>query len=367
MILRQRLTNPWDGIERGKALGISGTFVALGSMAGPPVGGFIVNSFHWEYIFLINVPIGLFVYILGLKILPGSKGTTGEKFDIKGSFLFLISIASLFLALIMGESQGYGHPMILGGFALSAVTFVLFILLERRTEVPLLQLGLFQNRLFSLSIFCSYISFVGISGSTIILPFYLQNTLNYSPAFTGVILMVSPVILAVVAPASGYLSDRIGSEFLTFLGLSVTGVGLYLMSTLTQGSGLRILLAYIAVMSLGNGMFQSPNNSLTMSTAPRDMLGISGSVNALIRNLGMISGISVAVLILYSRMSLKIGYHVSDYVPGRDDVFLYGMKGVYIAAALICAAGALLTALRLYGQRKGRSVSLREDVFPKNS
>ncbi len=325
-------------------------------MAGPPVGGFIVNSFNWEYIFLINVPIGLVVYLLGLRILPKSKGTTGETFDIKGSVLFVISITALFLSLILGESYGYGNPWILGGFILFLVTFVLFIRLERRTEVPLLQLKLFQNGLFSLSIFCSFISFVAISGSTIVLPFYLQNTLRYSPAFTGIILMVSPIILAVVAPVSGHLSDKIGSEFLTFLGLMVTGAGLYLMSTLTQYTHIWILMVYIAIMSVGNGLFQSPNNSLTMSTAPKNMLGISGSVNALIRNMGMISGISIAVLLLYGRMSRKIGYHVSDYVQGRDDVFIYGMKGVYITAALICAAGALLTAFRLYNQRKRESL-----------
>ncbi len=346
------ITQVFPASERGKALGITGTFVALGSMAGPPVGGFIVNSFNWEYIFLINVPIGLAVYLLGLKILPRSKSTSGEAFDIKGSLLFVISITALFLSLILGEGSGYGNPFILGGFALFLVTFVLFIQLERKTEVPLLQLKLFQNRLFSLSIFCSFISFVAISGSTIVLPFYLQNTLKYSPAFTGIILMASPIILAVVAPVSGHLSDKIGSEFLTFLGLVITGAGLYLMSTLTQNSPVWILMAYIGIMSVGNGLFQSPNNSLTMSTAPKNMLGISGSVNALIRNMGMISGISIAVLLLYGRMSHKIGYHVSDYVQGRDDVFIYGMKGVYMTAALICAAGALLTAFRLYNQRK---------------
>jgi len=346
------ITQVFPANERGRALGITGTFVALGSMAGPPIGGFIINSFNWEYIFLINVPIGIAVYIMGLRILPRQKGTTGETFDMKGSVLFIVSITSLFLSLILGEGTGYGNPLIISGFVLFLVTFALFIWLERRTEVPLLQLKLFQNRLFSLSIFCSFISFMAISGSTIVLPFYLQNTLKYSPAFTGIILMVSPIILAVVAPVSGHLSDRIGSEFLTFLGLMVTGVGLYFMSTLTQRSNIWVMIVYIAIMSVGNGMFQSPNNSLTMSTAPKNMLGISGSVNALIRNMGMISGISITVLLLYGRMSQKIGYHVSDYVQGRDDVFIYGMKGVYIAAAMICAAGAFLTALRLYNQRK---------------
>ncbi len=337
--------------ERGKALGISGTSVALGSMAGPPLGGFIIHSFAWEYIFLINVPIGIFVYILGMKILPVAKKSTAEPFDIKGAILFCISIASLFLSMNLGKEYGYGNPFIVGGMVLFAVSFLLFLLLERKTEIPLLPLKLFKNSLFSISIFCAFLSFVAISSSTIILPFYLQNTLKYSSAVTGLILMVSPVILAVVAPVSGHLSDQIGSEILTFVGLILTGTGLGLMSTLTETSDIKLLIAYLAIMSVGNGLFQSPNNSLTMSTAPRNMLGICGSVNALIRNLGMISGVSFAVLILYSRMSAKIGYNVSNYIEGRDDIFIYGMKGVYVIAALICGLGALFTAIRLYGRK----------------
>jgi len=358
------ITQVFPNNERGKALGISGTFVALGSMAGPPLGGLIVDSFNWKYIFLINVPIGIFVYLLGLKILPKSQVTSKEKLDVKGAALFTISIVSLFMALIIGEDYGYMHPIILAGFIIFIVSFIIFIFVEKKTEVPLLQFKIFQNRLFSLSIFCAFTSFIAISSSTIIMPFYLQNTLKYSPGFTGIILMVYPMILAVVAPASGYLSDKIGSEFLTFIGLSLNSLGLFLMSSLNEYSSLVTLIIYIAIMSIGNGLFQSPNNSLTMSNAPRNMLGISGSVNALIRNLGMISGISIAVLILYSRMSHMIGYNVSDYVQGRDDVFIYGMRGAYITAASICLFGAALTAFRLYNKRRSlsRDVKQQDDL-----
>lgn len=346
------ITQVFPSNERGKALGISGTFVALGSMAGPPIGGFIVASLSWNYIFLINVPIGIFVFLLGLKILPKSeKSRTKERLDTKGAALFAVSIVALFYSLIMGEEYGYDSPSIISGFIISIITFIVFIMVERRTEIPLLQLKLFKNKLFSLSIFCAFISFVAISSSTIIQPFYLQSTMKYSPAFTGLIMIVYPLVMAVVAPASGNLSDKIGSEILTFFGLTINSIGLFLMSTLNQYSSLYTLIIYVVIMSIGNGLFQSPNTSLIMSNAPKNMLGISGSVNALIRNLGMLFGISLSILILYSRMSSKIGYNVSSYVAGRDDVFIYGMKGAYIAATAICALGALLTAFRLFNKR----------------
>jgi EmrB/QacA subfamily drug resistance transporter len=346
------ITQVFPGSERGKALGISGTFVALGSMAGPPIGGLIVSLLRWNYIFLINVPIGIFIFITAMKILPKTDVRKNEKLDAKGAALFTLSIAALFFSLLAGEDYGYGNSLILLGFILSVVAFVIFIIVEKRTAIPLLQLKLFQNRLFSLSIFCAFISYVSISSITIIQPFYLQYTMKFSPAFTGILMIVYPLVMSVVAPISGNLSDKIGSEFLTFVGLLLNSIGLFLMSTLDAQTGLTHMLVYIVIMSIGNGLFQSPNTSLIMSNAPRDMLGISGSVNALIRNLGMITGIASSLLILYSQMSRKIGYNVSDYIPGRDDVFVYGMRSAYIAAASICTAGTLLTAFRLYSRRR---------------
>jgi EmrB/QacA subfamily drug resistance transporter len=346
------ITQVFPSSERGKALGISGTFVALGSMAGPPIGGFIISYFHWSYIFLINVPIGIFLFFMAMKILPKSDARRKEKLDTRGAVLFTLSIVSLFFSLLVGEDYGYGHAPIIAGFILSILAFSVFIILEKRTEVPLLQLSLFKNRLFSLSIFCAFISFVAISSITIIQPFYLQYTLKYSPAFTGILMVVYPLVMSVVAPVSGSLSDKIGSEFLTFIGLLLNSTGLFLMATLNQFSNIYVMLIYIIIMSIGNGLFQSPNTSLIMSNAPRNLLGISGSVNALIRNLGMITGISLSLLILYSRMSSKIGYNVSNYITGRDDVFVYGMRGAYLTAASICAVGAVLTAFRLYHKRR---------------
>jgi EmrB/QacA subfamily drug resistance transporter len=355
------ITQVFPGNERGKALGISGTFVALGSMAGPPIGGFIISKFSWHYIFLINVPVGIVVFILALKNLPKPKKIREEKLDARGASLFAVSVVALFTSLIMGEDYGYHNPAIFAGLAVSVLTFVIFIALERRTQDPLLQLSLFKNKLFSLSIFCAFISFVSINSTMIIQPFYLQNVLKYTPAMTGLIMVVYPLVMSVVAPVSGYLSDKIGSEFLTFLGLVANSAGLFLMATLNEHSSLYVMIFYIIIMSLGNALFQSPNTSLIMANAPRNMLGISGSVNALIRNLGMISGTTMAILILYGRMSAKIGYSVSTYISGRDDVFVYGMQGAYMAAALISALGALLTAFRLYRIRKTKLAEVKSE------
>ncbi|SKA85276.1 drug resistance transporter, EmrB/QacA subfamily [Clostridium sp. USBA 49] len=345
------ITHVFPANERGRALGLNGTFVALGAMVGPSLGGFIADKFSWEYIFLINVPIGILAFILAIKNLPKSSKNSNESLDIKGAILFALSVISLFGSIVQGQEVGYNNILIILGFILSIITFILFIILEKNIKEPLLHLELFQNKLFSLSVFCAFLSFIAISTSNIILPFYLQDVIKLSPSYTGLVMMFSPVILAIVAPLSGYLSDKIGSEILTFFGLSLTSIGLSLMVTLNQYSSIVLLVVFIGVTTLGNGMFQSPNNSLVMSTVPKNKLGIAGSINGLVRNLGMTVGVSLSTTLLYSMMSRKMGYHVSSFINGREDVFMYGMKWVYASAAIICACGAILTAYRLYGSK----------------
>ncbi len=350
------ITEVFPANERGKALGITGTFVALGALVGPPLGGFIVDATSWECIFLINIPIGIITLIYAFKVLPKEKKIAKGKLDGLGALLFMFTIVPLFVALGQGEDVGFNNPLILLGFLIAIISFIAFIMVEKRREHPLLQLQIFENKLFSLSIFCGFLSFVAIFCSIIIQPFYLQDVLKFSPATTGLILMIYPLILSIVAPISGHLSDKIGSEILTFIGLLLTSVALLLMSTLNENSHIITMVIFIAAMSIGNGLFQSPNNSLVMSTVPKDKLGIAGSVNALVRNLGMVCGIALSTTLLYNRMSHKIGHHVTDYVVGRNDAFIYGMKTVYITAASICMLGAILTFLRLRRSRSKKAV-----------
>lgn len=346
------ITQVFPNNERGRALGISGAFVALGIMVGPPLGGFIVSALSWKYIFLINVPIGIITFFMSYKNFPKAIRNKSERLDYKGAVLFTLAVIILFGAINRGQEYGYTKPIIILALITSLVFLFAFIFIEKRVEMPLLQLEIFENKLFSISVFCAFISFVAISCSNIIQPFYLQDVLKLTPAVTGIFMMVYPLILTIVAPISGYLSDKIGSEFLTFIGLIFTSIGLFLMSTLNEHSTLWVMSMFIAIMSVGNGLFQSPNNSLVMSTVPRNKLGIAGSINALVRNLGMVFGISLSTTMLYNRMSHKIGYHVTNYVAGREDVFIYGMRWVYISAAIICIVGAAITAARLYNKKK---------------
>lgn len=346
------ITQVFPDHERGRALGISGASVALGTLVGPPLGGVIVSVLSWKYIFLINLPIGILTWILSKKTFPRTFHTRDEKLDVQGAVLLALGIVLVSGSLIFGQNFGFTHPLILLGFIIAAICITVFILVERVVKMPLLQLDIFKNSLFSISIFCGFISFVAISSPTIIQPFYIQYVLKLSPSTTGLFMMVYPLVLVIAAPISGYISDKIGSEILTFIGLCLTGAGLLLMTTLNEHSTLLTMIIFGVVMSIGNGLFQSPNNSLVMSSIPRNRLGIAGSINALVRNLGMVFGISLSTMLLYNRMSYKIGYHVTNYIPGRDDVFVYAMRYVFIMAGAVSVLGAFVTFFRLY-KKKG--------------
>ncbi len=345
------ITQVFPATERGKALGFTGTAVALGSLTGPGLGGIIVGAASWEYIFLINVPVGVVVLFFAIKLLPRSKKQATVKLDVLGAVLFMLSIVPLFVALGQVPGLGFLNPLVLTGMIVSLFSFVAFIAVERKRENPLIPLVIFKNKLFSLSIFCAFIIFVGLFCNTIIQPFYLQDVMRYSPEQAGLMMMIFPLILSVLAPISGHLSDKIGSELLTFIGLLLFSLGLFLMSTLTEQSTLITMVVFLVVLSVGMGLFQSPNNSLIMSTVGRHQLGIAGSINALVRNMGMVCGIALATTLLYGSMSGELGYRVTTYVVGNSGVFINGMRIVYLSAAAICFVGSGLTLWRLSAKK----------------
>lgn len=340
--------------ERGKALGVLAAAVALGTMVGAPLGGLIVSVLSWNFIFYVKVPIGIVIFVLGLKYLPKDKKSSGQQIDKAGSLLQFIGTMLLFGALIGAQKAGFSSPYILGALLLAFVILAAFITREKGRRQPLLELGLFKNQLFSISLICALISFICVQAYTFVFPFYFQDTLKLSPSSAGLLMMISPIIITVLSAFCGALSDKIGSEVLTLIGLIVMTVSFLLMSLLGIHSPAVISAVFLGIMAIGQSLFQPANNSLIMSACPRDKLGIGGSVNSLVRNFGQYLGIVLSTTLLYTFMSGKIGYTVTDYVKGRDDVFVFGMKYVYMILMALCLLGALLTAFR-FAQSKKRT------------
>ena len=338
--------------ERGKALGISGSSVALGTMVGPSIGGLIVQHFSWNMIFGMSIPLTVICFMLCVKYLPDMSSGRSEKVDSGGVLLFMVMILCVYGGVKLLQN-GASYYLYCAMLLVIAVAFgAVFVRWEQRHDNAMIHLDIFKNKLYTVSVFCAFISFLAISGHNFIQPFYLQKVQMLSAAQTGMLMMAYSITMFVVAPFSGQLSDKIGSEILCFIGLCTVSVALFVLSTLGIGSPLWIFLIGSIMMSFGMAMFQSPNTSLIMSTVGPKLTGIAGSINGLARNLGSVFGISLSTVLLYNIMSSQLGFNVTDFVEGQELAFVTGMQWVYRFMAAVSLIGAVLTGLRWKNSRR---------------
>lgn len=338
------ITDVFPANERGKALGINGAFVALGSILGPALGGLIITYLSWHYIFIINLPIGTIAYLLGRRILPiHNVNENREKIDVKGAVLFILSIFLFFLPLLLSQNVGFKNPFIILSFMLSIIFLILFIIVEKRVEYPMLQLNLFKRRSFTINLICAFIIFIATNTINVIQPFYFSDVLNYNASKISLVMLASPIVLLFAAPISGSLSDKIGSKKLTLAGLFGVCIVLFNMSLLKEDSSMMHIVILLALMGLCSGVFNSPNTNIIMSSVPKDKLGIAGGTNALVRNLGFSIGASLSTTILYGKMSSVAGYRVYESVPGQEYIFVSGMKTVYLSIFVLSISALILS------------------------
>lgn len=337
----------FPGKERGRALGLNGTIVALGSMTGPSLGGFLVGILSWQSIFYINIPIGILAGILGYFLLPKEKPTTSDKFDYLGAVSFAVSMTCFLLALSHGQEWGWTSLTVVIIFSSAFLSFVFFIWREFHIETPMLELSLFKNWTLLSGNVAGLFSFMAIFSNNIMLPFYLHTILNLSPAEIGFAITPFPLLLAITAPISGYLSEKINPAILTTSGLTITMFGLLHLSTLDIHSSLVQVMLGQAILGIGNGMFQSPNNNSVLSAVAKDKLGLVSGINALVRNVGMVAGVAVTVSVFENRrqyfLNTLVEKSTGDY---RVEAFLDGYQTALLLAACFAAVGAIISLSR---------------------
>jgi len=358
------ITMTFPAHQRGRALGIYGGAISIGTLAGPTLGGLIVSYMSWRYIFLLKVPIAIVALILGFKYFPKDRPEKKEKMDYPGMFLYAIAIVPLLFSLQNGYAAGYTSLQFLGGIALAVVAFSAFFAIQRRKEMPLLDLTIFKNPLYSISVLTACILSFTNSFRNIIIPFYMQGVLNTPPNIAGLYMSISPIIVLIVTPISGILSDKIGGERLGIIGQIINCAGLLLMTTLTKESPIIQMVIFFCIINFGTAFFQAPNNTLIMSSLPKDKLGIGGSTSMAIRNTGMSIGTAFTTAVLYGGMSNVLGYRVDDYVQGQgmDDAFMYGMRNSYLIASIVCIVGIVVSIMRIVMVNKTKKAALEAPV-----
>lgn len=331
--------------ERGKALGIIGTVVAIGSLVGPSLGGALVHLSGWKAIFFINIPVGIIGVILTLTIIPKIHVKKENiKFDINGSILFIVSIVLLFVSLLSIQERIVKASVMIFLLLVSIILIYLFIEFEKKQKHPLIDLEIFKNRVFSTGLACAYISYVSMFCYTFFMPFYLQYILKFNILHAGIIMSLYPITTGLVAPLSGWLSDKITYKPLTIVGISINTIVFALLSNLNTSSSKFQISMLVVMLGIGSASFQSPNTSSIMGAVSKDKLGIAGSINAFFRNFGMVSGTSLSVILFM--LVTKSG--VSTISQGSIDssIFLKGFKIVLLSASALSSIGVLISLMR---------------------
>lgn len=332
------VTHAFPPRERGKAMGLIGTVVSIGSMAGPVMGGLLIQNVGWQSIFLINLPIGAIGTVMALKILQKDETINiDQTFDIPGGITLFISLISLLLALSEGQEKGWGSGLIISLFISSIVFFIIFVRIETTAKQPVLDLRHFKNRQFAAANISALISFMAMFSVILLMPFYLQDELGYSTEKMGFIFMAVPLVMSVVSPLSGWLSDRTNSYILSSLGIGIAALSILSMGYLTLDSSFTDVALRLSFLGLGMGLFQPPNNSIIMGSLPKEQLGIAAGVMGTMRNMGMVIGVAISGAVFSNRF-VFYGNNESSFLPAFRDA--------YIVSAIICAIAVLVSLVR---------------------
>ena len=271
--------------ERGRALGLVLSAVSLGLVAGPVVGGLILGSLGWPFIFFINVPVGVAGTLLGWRVLPDSPPTGRASFDWYGTVALVAGLALMLLGLNGVQTFGLVSPFVLGTLGGAIVVLVAFVWWQRRGPSPIVHLELFRVREFSAAALAAFLSFIGVAAQILLLPFYLQLVLRLPVPQVGLILAVVPALMGVIGPVAGTLADRYGPRVIASSGLVLSGAGLGSLATLDAGSGVLDVVLRLAISGAGFGLFNSANGSSMMGAAPPRFRGQAGAMMALARNM----------------------------------------------------------------------------------
>ncbi len=349
------LVEAFPSSERGKALGWIGTAVSLGIITGPVLGGLLISAFSWRAIFFVNLPVGIVGTILAIRYVPRTPPAPGQRFDFVGAFLFSASLFSVSLALTLGQTRGFASPLILGAFGLSALAGVGFVIVELRVDSPMVELRLFRNPVLSVSVVTGFLVFSTLSATFFLFPFYLEGVLGFDIGTVGLLLGAAPLMVGVISPLSGALSDRIGIRPLTLAGLVILAVTFLGFQTFGVDTSIPHFLALVTPVGIGIAVFQSPNNSAIMGSVPPEYMGVGGGIMTLTRLLGQIAGIAVLGSVWAASVAAASGGSLPGGGASMADAAaqMAGLQTTYLIAAGIMVVAVIIGAWGLSKERSG--------------
>jgi len=342
--------------ERGRALGIMGSIISVGISLGPAIGGLIIGMVGWRWIFLIKVPLGIIALFASFKFLPKvAPRQVGQSFDVIGALILLITLGCFALGMTFGQNQGFKNGLVQALLVIPVVGIILFLTVEKKVKYPMIDLTLFRDVLLSLHLMMGFFSFITLGGIFLI-PFFLQLVKHYTPQQIGLIMMVTPVSVALFSLLSGVLSDRFGTQGLSIIGLLILAGGCLSISTLDSEVSVFGYLVRMFPLGVGLGTFQSPNNSAIMGAAPPERLGVASGLLSLTRSLGQTTGMPIMGAIFTSTLlaSAKMTT-LSSITDAPPEAMVSGLTTTYRIGGIFIIISTLLTMMALWIEKKRES------------
>ncbi len=346
--------------KRRKAFGLIAVAVAVACCVGPVVGGLLIGTAGWRAIFLVNVPIGIFGTVLALRFVPRDENLKREPFDVRGSVLAFFALLLILLPLDLSASAGFSMVAFCVIFAAGIGFALAFVQWERRAAVPMLNLKLFQNRVFSACLAAAAFNYAAQFMMAFLGPYYFQNVRGMTPAMSGLLYMPMPLATMIVAPISGSFSDRHDSRTIGAAGMAVMAGALGMLVFVGDKTPDAYIAVAMALAGVGSGMFQSPNNSAIMGSAPAEHRGSASGTLATVRNVGMVLGVALSGAIFHAATRSAGTRLAADGFSGIElerATATFGVHAAFFAAALTAALA--MTASLKKGKRESATVSKR--------
>lgn len=335
--------------ERGRAMGLVGMVVASGLTLGPAVGGWLLSYLSWQFIFYINVPIGIITGFSATKLLRGTKADIShpDAFDWPGTFFLLFYAAPFLLALTHAYEWGYASTQTLSLLLVSLLASLGFIRTEMQSPHPLIQPLLLKIRLFTFPVISAMILFTGLFTMVFLMPFFLMQPCGFSVRQAGLVMVTPFVFLSVFSPLAGALSDQIGSQILCTVGMVILSIGLFLLSQLMPLTSPFPAVWRLAIVGFGVSIFNAPNSSLIMSSVPPKYMGVASGTVATARNLGMVIGIAIAGTVFNTVFhALSGGAHLKAYIPALESAFMTAFRYAMLSGCMVVMIGIPITFFR---------------------
>ncbi|SFS62341.1 MDR family MFS transporter [Paenibacillus sp. BC26] len=326
--------------RRGSIMGVLGIPMLMAPAFGPVLSGWLVDSVSWHWIFIINLPIGIVAFFLGVKYLPKSDRHRAPHLDVIGMFLAPIA----FTMLAFGVSEGgtsWTSTATLTGLIVGGLALLVFIFVELRQEQPLLELKVFKSSDFTRGIILTWIVQLALFGAMLIVPLYLQSVKHYTALETGWILMPQAICAGIGMPISGRLFDKIGARPLAFGGLAVVSAALFILSTVSVDTSLWLIIVSICMMGLGMGFSMMPLNTHVLNSAPRRLVSRVTPLTTAAQQVV----VSFAVAGLTGYLTSQITSHSESAEQGANPLtaVVAGYGDTFFLSACIATAGVLLS------------------------